>query len=96
MPISIEASKAPTPLREDALGRHVTTEPNLARQDSLPVYAVTPLQGSPLCPVPRPFRESSPHRLHYCILDSIDRPSHRESWAVDARRLPADNAILST
>jgi hypothetical protein len=39
------------------------------------LYAVTPLQGSPLCPVPRPIRESSPHRLHYCILDPIDCPS---------------------
>ena len=59
------------------------------------VYAVTPLQGSPLCAVPRSIRESSPHRSHYCMLHAIRCPSYRGQWVVDTRRWPVNNVILS-
>jgi hypothetical protein len=51
------------------------------------VHAVTLLRGSPLCVVPRPIRESSPHRLR-CSLDIVSHSLLKPSRTMGRGRAP--------
>lgn len=51
------------------------------------VHAVTLLRGSPVCMMPRPIRESSPHRLH-CRMDMVSHSLLKPSRTMGGGRAP--------